>query len=126
MGWSIVQDQSQCMDAPPQCLGDDHRQQKDLVVDESFAVPTHTVDPPISHTQTSGELQSSLAFVARRDMNRMPYLLKKDGKPTFQVNFYAVDVKGRIGGAAIYPTRFGAGDQKGARLEDSATLYESW
>ena len=61
-----------------------------------------------------------------RDMNRMPYLLNKSGKPTFQVNFYAVDTKGRIGGAAIYPARFGAGDKKGARLEDSATLYESW
>ncbi len=61
-----------------------------------------------------------------RDMNRMAYLLKPDGRPTFQVNFYAVDVKGRTGGAAIYPTQYAAGDKKGARLVDSATLYTSW
>ena len=72
MGSPIVQDQSQCMDTPPQRLRDDHRQQKGLVVDKSFSVPAHAVDPPISHTQSSEELQSTLALVTGRDMNRMP------------------------------------------------------
>jgi hypothetical protein len=44
------------MDTPPQGLGDDHLQQKSLVVDKSFSVPTHAVDAPIGHTQPSEEL----------------------------------------------------------------------
>jgi hypothetical protein len=72
MGWSVVQDQRQRMDTPPQCLRDDHRQQKGLVVDESFSVPAHAVDATIRHTQPTEELQSSLPLVAGCDMNRMP------------------------------------------------------
>ncbi|MCB1282681.1 MAG: isoaspartyl peptidase/L-asparaginase, partial [Salinibacterium sp.] len=58
------------------------------------------------------------------EMSTMPYLLREDGKPDFQVNFYAVDTKGRIGGAAIWPTRFACGDAQGARHEDSAYLFK--
>lgn len=62
---------------------------------------------------------------ARRvaEMNTMPYLLKKNGDVNFQVKFYAVDVKGRHGGAALYPAKYACADAKGARLEDCATIY---
>jgi hypothetical protein len=39
------------------------------------------------------------------------------------VKFYAVDVKGRHGGAALYPAKYACADAKGARLEDCATIY---
>ncbi len=60
------------------------------------------------------------------EMNRMPNRVNKKGRPSFQVNFYAVDVKGQVGGAAIYPTRYAKGDAQGAKLCDSASLYSSW
>ncbi len=60
------------------------------------------------------------------EMNTMPNRLKKNGRPNFQVNFYAVNTKGEFGGAAIYPTRFAAGDAKGVRLIESASHFSSW
>ncbi len=50
-------------------------------------------------------------------------LLGKDGRPRFQLNFYAVNKKGEFGGAALYPARFcvNTGDQ--SKLVDSAHVY---
>ena len=57
------------------------------------------------------------------EVNRTKYLWK-EGKPTFQVRFYAVDVKGRVGGAGIFPGKYACADEKGPRLEDCAFLFE--
>ena len=55
-----------------------------------------------------------------------------DGKPDFNVNFYAINRKGEYGGAAVWngpksgrwmPSRFAVADGKGARIEESAYLY---
>ncbi len=54
------------------------------------------------------------------------YLLRENGEPAFQVNFYAVDTKGRAGGASIRPSRYGHGDHEGARLMDTASVYDKW
>ncbi|MCB9831257.1 MAG: N(4)-(beta-N-acetylglucosaminyl)-L-asparaginase [Planctomycetes bacterium] len=54
------------------------------------------------------------------------YLRYPDGRIRFQVNFYAVDVKGRVGAASVFPSRFGQGDAQGARLVDTASLYDHW
>jgi N4-(beta-N-acetylglucosaminyl)-L-asparaginase len=55
---------------------------------------------------------------------RVKRLLRKDGKPDFNVKFYAVDRTGRYGGAALYPGgQFAVADKKGSRLEDLAALY---
>ena len=53
-------------------------------------------------------------------------LLREDGRPNFNVNYYAVNKNGDYGGAAIFAgARFAVcvGDQE-ARLEDSAYLFE--
>lgn len=53
-------------------------------------------------------------------------LLREDGRPDFNVNYYAVNKNGDYGGAAIFSgARFAvcAGDQE-ARHEDSAYLFE--
>ncbi|MFN2432641.1 MAG: isoaspartyl peptidase/L-asparaginase [Gemmatimonadota bacterium] len=52
-------------------------------------------------------------------------LQREDGRPNFNVNFYAVDKTGRYGGAAIYEgATFAVADARGARKEDSAFIYE--
>ena len=56
------------------------------------------------------------------EVNRMPYLWK-NGRPAFHVNFYAVDTKGRVGGASVYPSSFGCADKNGPRKADAASIY---
>jgi N4-(beta-N-acetylglucosaminyl)-L-asparaginase len=53
-----------------------------------------------------------------------PRLLDPRGRPTFQLNFYAVNKDGEFGGAALYPSRYAAFDGTAAQLHDSAHLYE--
>jgi len=57
------------------------------------------------------------------EMNRKPYLWRDDGKPRFQVSFYAVDVKGRAGGASIKPGRMAVADRAGSRRVDMAYRF---
>ncbi|MFT7618070.1 MAG: N4-(beta-N-acetylglucosaminyl)-L-asparaginase [Planctomycetota bacterium] len=59
------------------------------------------------------------------EMNKMPNVLRANGKPNFQVNFYAVNVKGDVGGASVFPSNYGVGDAKGSRREDTAVLFTS-
>jgi N4-(beta-N-acetylglucosaminyl)-L-asparaginase len=52
-------------------------------------------------------------------------LLDARGRPTFGLNFYAVNKRGQYGGAAIFQgSRFAVADSRGARFEDSAHLFE--
>lgn len=73
---------------------------------------------------------------ALKTLERMVAMAKdrreKDGRPDFNVNFYAIDKKGQYGGAAVWngpksgrwaPSRFAVADAKGARVEESAYLY---
>lgn len=52
-------------------------------------------------------------------------LLDEEGRPSFNVNYYAVDKSGRWGGAAIWSgARFAVNVDGDARREDSAYLFE--
>jgi hypothetical protein len=53
----------------------------------------------------------------------LPRLLK-DGRPTFNLNFYAVNKRGEFGAASIYPNRYAAHDGKDGALRDTAFLYQ--
>jgi N4-(beta-N-acetylglucosaminyl)-L-asparaginase len=53
-----------------------------------------------------------------------PRLLTADGKPRYQLNFYAVNKRGEFGSAALYPSRFAVHDGTQARFVDAAHLYE--
>ena len=58
-----------------------------------------------------------------------PRLLDERGRPTFDLNFYAVNKNGDFGAAAIYagerrPARYAAFDGQTASLKDSAYLFE--
>jgi len=54
-------------------------------------------------------------------MTRAKHLVRKDGKPDFNVKFYAVDKKGRHGGGAIWEGgTYAVFDAQGPRLPDLA------
>jgi len=52
-------------------------------------------------------------------------LLTRDGKPRFQMDFYAVNKAGAFGAASLYPSRFAVHDGTQARLADTAHLYDT-
>ncbi len=51
-------------------------------------------------------------------------LLGSDGRPNFNISFYAVNKKGEYGGAALYPSRFCVNTGEGSKLVDSAYLFK--
>ena len=53
-----------------------------------------------------------------------PRLLLADGRPNFNLNFYAVNKKGEFGSASLFPGRFAVHDGKAAAFRDTAHLYE--
>ncbi|MFI5234220.1 MAG: N(4)-(beta-N-acetylglucosaminyl)-L-asparaginase [Gemmatimonadales bacterium] len=52
-----------------------------------------------------------------------PRLIGTDGKPKYQLNFYAVNKKGDYGAASLYPSKYSVNDGSGAALKDTAYLY---
>ncbi|MGH7567897.1 MAG: isoaspartyl peptidase/L-asparaginase [Gemmatimonadales bacterium] len=50
-------------------------------------------------------------------------LLTPDGRPRFQLTFYAVNKRGEFGAASLYPSRFAIHDGTQARIVDTAHLY---
>jgi N4-(beta-N-acetylglucosaminyl)-L-asparaginase len=60
----------------------------------------------------------------RRVVRLTPPRLLKDGRPTFNLNYYAVNKRGELGAASLYPSRFAAHDGKTGALRDTAHLYE--
>ena len=53
-----------------------------------------------------------------------PRLLDARGRPTFGLQFYAVNKRGEIGAASLYPARYAAHDGREGALRDAASLYE--
>jgi len=51
-------------------------------------------------------------------------LLGSDGRPSFNISFYAVNKKGAYGGAALYPSRFCVNTGEASTLVDSAYLFK--
>jgi len=55
-----------------------------------------------------------------------PSLLDPQGRPKFQLNFYALNKLGETGCAALYPSRYAAHDGREARVLDAASIYPAW
>jgi N4-(beta-N-acetylglucosaminyl)-L-asparaginase len=51
-------------------------------------------------------------------------LLLPNGRPRFQLNFYAVNKKGEAGAAALFPSTYATFDGNDAVVRDSAYLFE--
>lgn len=60
----------------------------------------------------------------KRVVRLTPPRLLKSGRPTFNLNFYAVNKRGEFGAASLYPSRYAAHDGKSGSLRDTAHLYE--
>ncbi len=54
-----------------------------------------------------------------------PRLLDARRRPTFGLQFYAVNKRGELGAASLYPARYAAHDGREGALRDAAFLYES-
>ena len=55
---------------------------------------------------------------------KIPRLLDEKGRPNFNVKFYALDRRGRFGGAAIHGGEMAVCDAKGNRKEALAALFQ--
>jgi N4-(beta-N-acetylglucosaminyl)-L-asparaginase len=60
----------------------------------------------------------------KRVVRITPPRLLKNGRPTFNLNFYAVNKRGEFGAASLYPSRYAAHDGRSGSLRDTAHLYE--
>jgi N4-(beta-N-acetylglucosaminyl)-L-asparaginase len=61
---------------------------------------------------------------AKRAVRLTPPRLLKDGRPTFNLSFYAVNRRGEFGAASIYPSRYAANDGRDGARRDTAYLYQ--
>jgi N4-(beta-N-acetylglucosaminyl)-L-asparaginase len=57
-------------------------------------------------------------------MTKIPRLRDAQGRPDFQVDFYAVNKKGEVGAASMRPSRYARHTSNGAELADAAALFE--
>ena len=60
----------------------------------------------------------------KRVVRVTPPRLLKDGRPTFNLSFYAVNKRGEFGAGSLYPSRYAAHDGASGSLRDTAHLYE--
>ena len=60
----------------------------------------------------------------KRVVRLTPPRLLKEGRPSFNLSFYAVNKQGDFGSASLYPARYAAHDGKSGTLRDTAFLYE--
>ena len=60
----------------------------------------------------------------KRVVRLTPPRLLKEGRPTFNLSFYAVNKRGDFGSGSLYPNRYAAHDGKDGALRDTAYLYE--
>jgi N4-(beta-N-acetylglucosaminyl)-L-asparaginase len=53
-----------------------------------------------------------------------PRLLNPDGRPKFDLKFYAVNKRGEFGAASLYPGKYASHDGRAAALRDAASMFE--
>ncbi len=59
----------------------------------------------------------------KRVVQLTPPRLLQNGRPSFNISFYAVNKRGDLGSASIYPATFAAHDGRVGALRDTAYLY---
>jgi N4-(beta-N-acetylglucosaminyl)-L-asparaginase len=65
-----------------------------------------------------------LATLKRVIAQTSPRLLLTDGRPRFDLKFYAVNKQGEFGAASMYPAQYAAHDGRQAGLRDAAFLFQ--
>lgn len=78
----------------------------------------------VEHMRRGAAPTDACLETLRRVLRVIPArLLRSDGRPSFDLNFYAVNKRGDIGAASFYPARYAGYDGKTAALRDTAHLY---
>lgn len=78
----------------------------------------------VEHMRRGMHPKDACLETLKRVVAMTPPRLLRDGRPTFNLNFYAVNKAGDTGGASIYPSRYAAHDGREGGLRDSAYLFE--
>jgi N4-(beta-N-acetylglucosaminyl)-L-asparaginase len=60
----------------------------------------------------------------KRVVRLTPARLLREGRPTFNLHYYAVTKQGDFGSASLYPGRYAAHDGRDGSLRDTAYLYQ--
>lgn len=60
----------------------------------------------------------------KRVVRLTPPRLLREGRPTFDLSYYAVNKRGEFGAGSLYPTQYAAHDGKDGALRDTAYLYQ--
>jgi N4-(beta-N-acetylglucosaminyl)-L-asparaginase len=60
----------------------------------------------------------------KRVVQLTPPRLLKEGRPTFNLSFYAVNKRGEFGASSLYPGKYAAHDGRDGSLRDTAYLYQ--
>ena len=68
---------------------------------------------------------AALATLKRVIAMTPPRLLNERGRPKFQLNFYAVNKRGDMGGGSIFPSKYAAHDGSKGELRDTAFLFDT-
>jgi N4-(beta-N-acetylglucosaminyl)-L-asparaginase len=58
-------------------------------------------------------------------MTKLARLRNAQGRPDFQVHFYAVNKQGEVGGASMYPGKYARNAGRGPELVDAAALFDA-
>ncbi|MGE0439685.1 MAG: N(4)-(beta-N-acetylglucosaminyl)-L-asparaginase [Gemmatimonadales bacterium] len=66
---------------------------------------------------------AALATLKRVVALTPPRLLDEQGKPRYQIEFYAINKAGEIGAASLFPSRYASHDGTEGRVLDTAALY---
>ena len=66
---------------------------------------------------------AALATLKRVVAMTPPRLLDSRGRPTYQIDFYAINKAGEFGAAALYPSTYAAHDGTEAKVLDTAYLF---
>src|SRR5450631_3968543 len=86
---------------------------------------SHTV---VEHMRQGKSVEEACLLALKRideKSHRVPRHRDDKGRPKFNVNFYAMDAKGRTAGAAIWSgSKYVVGDNDGVRTLESAYLYK--
>lgn len=67
---------------------------------------------------------AALATLRRVVAMTPPRLLDDQGRPRYQLEFYALNKRGETGAASLYPSRYAVHDGRGAAVRDTAFLYQ--
>ena len=78
----------------------------------------------VEHMRRGMKPTDACMETVKRVVAMTPPRLLKEGRPTFNLSFYALNKAGDFGSASIFPSRYASHDGKEGKLLDTAFLFE--